>query len=63
MLEAEVAVTPCSGMLMLRGVLRGSVLSRTLSLPTSLMLLLNSVSMAAPTRLRPPAWSSRANSA
>lgn len=43
--------------------LAGSVLSRMRSLPTSFTLALNMVSKGAPTRLRPPAWSSRANSA
>lgn len=54
---------PCRGMLTLSGVLACSVLSRMRSLPTSLTLPLNMVSRGAPTRLRPPAWSSRASRA
>lgn len=54
---------PCRGMLMLSGVLACSVLSRMRSLPTSLTLPVNMVSRGAPTRLRPPAWSSRASRA
>lgn len=54
---------PCRGMLTLSGVLACSVLSRMRSLPTSLTLPVNMVSRGAPTRLRPPAWSSRASRA
>lgn len=55
--------SPCRGMLRLSGVLACRLLSRMRSLPTIFTLPLNIVSSGAPMRLRPPAWSSRANRA